>query len=50
VHGEKISERYFIPALEQLPQTYPFIVLGFHSDNGSEYINPEESGATVFVA
>lgn len=36
---EKISERYLIPALEQLLQTFPFTVRGFHSDNGSEYIN-----------
>lgn len=36
---EKISERYLLPALEQLLDTFPFRVLGFHSDNGSEYIN-----------
>jgi len=36
---EKISERYLIPALDQLLETFPFTVLGFHSDNGSEYIN-----------
>jgi transposase InsO family protein len=36
---EKISEIYLIPALEQLLETFPFILLGFHSDNGSEYIN-----------
>jgi transposase InsO family protein len=36
---EKISEHYLIPALEQLLETFPFTVLGFHSDNGSEYIN-----------
>jgi transposase InsO family protein len=36
---EKISERYLIPALEQLLESVPFQVLGFHSDNGSEYIN-----------
>lgn len=36
---EKISERYLLPALEQLLDTFPFQVLGFHSDNGSEYIN-----------
>jgi transposase InsO family protein len=36
---ERISERYLIPALEQLLETFPFTVLGFHSDNGSEYIN-----------
>jgi len=36
---EKISEHYLIPALQQLLETFPFQVLGFHSDNGSEYIN-----------
>ncbi len=36
---EKISERYLIPALEQLLETFPFSLLGFHSGNGSEYIN-----------
>jgi len=36
---ERISERYLIPALEQLLETFPFIIQGFHSDNGSEYIN-----------
>ncbi len=36
---EKISERYLIPALEQLLEAFPFEILGFHSDNGSEYIN-----------
>jgi transposase InsO family protein len=36
---EKISERYLIPALEQLLENFPFQVLGFHSDNGSECIN-----------
>ena len=36
---EKISERYLIPALEELLVSFPFVILGFHSDNGSEYIN-----------
>ena len=36
---EKISERHLIPALEQLLETFPFTLLGFHSDNGSEYLN-----------
>lgn len=36
---ERISERYLIPVLEQLLATFPFQVLGFHSDNGSEYVN-----------
>lgn len=39
VSVEKISERYLIPALEQLLEAFPFALLGFHSDNGSEYIN-----------
>ena len=38
---EKISEIYLIPALQQLLDAFPFTVLGFHSDNGSEYINKQ---------
>ncbi len=36
---EKISECYLLPVLEQLLDTFPFKILSFHSDNGSEYIN-----------
>ncbi len=36
---EKISEQYLIPLLEKILETFPFVVLGFHADNGSEYIN-----------
>ena len=36
---EKISEAFLIPVLEELLQSFPFTILGFHSDNGSEYIN-----------
>ncbi|MHB8564618.1 MAG: hypothetical protein ACYDDA_11885 [Acidiferrobacteraceae bacterium] len=36
---EKISERYLIPVLAALLEQFPFVVLGFHADNGSEYIN-----------
>jgi len=36
---EKISEHYLLPALEQMLEAFPFTLLGFHSDNGSEYIN-----------
>jgi transposase InsO family protein len=36
---EKISEAYLIPVLEELLATFPFFILSFHSDNGSEYIN-----------
>jgi len=36
---EKISEQYLIPILEQLFDQFPFVLHGFHADNGSEYIN-----------
>lgn len=36
---EGISERFLVPLLEQLIKQFPFRVLNFHSDNGSEYIN-----------
>ena len=36
---QQISERYLIPALQQLFDILPFEVLGFHSDNGCEYVN-----------
>ena len=36
---EKISEQYLIRVLEELLDTFPFILKGFHSDNGSEYVN-----------
>lgn len=36
---EKISEQYLIPILAELLEAYPFEIKGFHSDNGSEYIN-----------
>lgn len=34
-----ISELYLLPALGQLLDCFPFIIKGFHSDNGSEFIN-----------
>lgn len=36
---EGISEAYLMPVLEEAMKKFPFVVLGFHSDNGSEYIN-----------
>ena len=36
---EHISEAFLIPVLEELLQSFPFTILGFHSDNGSEFIN-----------
>ena len=34
-----ISERFLMPALAQLLTQFPFTLKGFHSDNGSEYVN-----------
>ena len=34
-----ISEAFLLPVLEEMLATLPFVVLGFHADNGSEYIN-----------
>lgn len=36
---EKISEAYLLPVIEALLEGFPFRILGFHADNGSEYIN-----------
>lgn len=36
---ERISEAFLIPVLEALLQSFPFVILGFYTDNGSEYIN-----------
>lgn len=35
----QISERYMIPALEDIFSQYPFIIFNFHSDRGHETIN-----------
>jgi transposase InsO family protein len=35
----KISEQYLVPVLEAILHQFPFQILGFHSDNGSEFIN-----------
>lgn len=36
---EKISEAYLVPVLESMLIQFPFIIRGFHSDNGSEFVN-----------
>lgn len=36
---EGISEYFLLPALEQALMEFPFKIINFHSDNGSEYIN-----------
>ena len=37
--AEKISEHFLVPVLEMLLNSFPFKILEFHSDNGSEFIN-----------
>ena len=36
---ERISENHLVPVLEIMLLGFPFIVRGFHSDNGSEFVN-----------
>ena len=36
---EAISEAYLLTVLEEALAAFPFVVLGFHSDNGSEFVN-----------
>jgi hypothetical protein len=35
----QIGETWLIPVLEAMLEQFPFRILGFHSDNGSEFIN-----------
>ena len=37
--ASRISEAYLLPVLEAMLHQFPFKILGFHSDNGSEYMN-----------
>lgn len=34
-----ISEAYLLPVLALIIEQFPFAIMGFHSDNGSEYVN-----------
>jgi hypothetical protein len=36
---ERISELFLLPVLKAMMDAFPFVIRGFHSDNGSEYIN-----------
>ena len=36
---ERISEAYLVPILETMLLQFPFVIRGFHSDNGSEFVN-----------
>ena len=35
----RISEAFLLPLLENLINAFPFVIHGFHADNGAEYIN-----------
>ena len=35
----RISEAWLLPLLESILGQFPFVILNFHSDNGSEFIN-----------
>jgi transposase InsO family protein len=35
----RINEQHLLPVLQAILHQFPFRILGFHSDNGSEYIN-----------
>jgi hypothetical protein len=39
VSMERISEAYLVPVLGGMLVQFPFIIGGFHSDNGSEFVN-----------
>ncbi len=41
---EKISEQYLVPQLIVMLSILPFKIRGFHSDNGSEYVNKVVAG------
>lgn len=41
---EMISEAFLLPVLQEILQQFPFRILGFHTDNGSEYINHRVAG------
>lgn len=36
---QTISEAHLLPVIEQMLEQFPFEILGFHADNGGEYVN-----------
>jgi len=36
---QTIAESHLLPVIEQMLEQFPFEILGFHADNGSEYVN-----------
>jgi transposase InsO family protein len=41
---ERISEAFLLPTLDLVLDAFPFVIRGFHSDNGSEYVNKTVAG------
>jgi transposase InsO family protein len=41
---ETISERHLLAVLEAMLHQIPFLIRGFHCDNGSEFINHQVAG------
>lgn len=39
--AKKITAKYLKPLLLKILASYPFIIISFHADNGSEYINKD---------
>jgi len=46
---EGISETYLVPVLESMLAQFPFVIRGFHSDNGSEFGNYYELYSCPFA-
>jgi len=40
----QISELWLMPVLEAMLEQFPFVIRGFHSDNGSEFLNYRVAG------
>jgi hypothetical protein len=38
---ERLSEAYLLPVIALLLEGFPFVIRGFHSDSGSEFVNHE---------
>ncbi len=36
---QTISEAHLLPVIRQMLEQFPTLILGFHADNGSEYVN-----------
>jgi len=44
IFGVPATEEYLKPLLEDLLNQFPYVIINFHSDNGSEYINKVVAG------